>query len=284
MKAALPALVAHLNSSRELLMADLYTFTLATGVVHRFTSADRAIVYSGNTFAPTALLKRTGTQCRVGISVDTLTITASGGQSLLLGGVSLSAAAVRGDLDRAVVLLERVWLTDWTAPPIGGLNHFQGNVSDVEVDRMEVRISVKSSLERFNIMMPRRVYQAGCPNALFDHSCGLVKSTYGIAGTIVAGSTNLRPMTNLGGVPTTWNALGTLEFTTGQNAGQKRTVKGNELGMYELVSKLPFTPQVGDLVTVYPGCDKTLGTCAGKFNNAARYRGQPYIPRPDSVL
>lgn len=284
MKTAAPALVAHLNTAREMLMADLYTFTLATGVVHRFTSADRTIVYGGNVFAPTALLKRTGTQCRVGISVDTLTITATGGQSLLLGNVGLSAAAVRGDLDRAVVLLERVWLTDWTAPPIGGLNHFQGNVADVDVDRLEVRISVKSSLERFNIMMPRRVYQAGCPNALYDHSCGLVKGAYGVAGQILNGATSLFPFTNITSIPTSWAALGTFEVTTGQNAGQKRTIKGNESGLFELVSKLPHPFSIGDQVVVYAGCDKTLSTCMGKFNNAARYRGQPFIPRPDAVL
>lgn len=284
MKTAAPALVTHLNTARELLMADLYTFTLATGVVHRFTSADRAIVYGGNTFTPTALLKRTGTQCRVGISVDTLTITASGGSSLLLGGISLSAAAVRGDLDRAVVVLERVWLTDWSAAPIGGLNHFQGNVADVDVDRMEVRISIKSSLERFNIMMPRRVYQAGCPNALFDASCGLTKALYFQLGTITAGSTALRPVSNLTGLPAGWGNLGTVEFLTGACAGQKRTVSSNSGGAFQLISKLTSVPAVGDTFHAYPGCDKTLGTCANKFGNALKYRGQPYIPRPDSVL
>ena len=284
MKTASPALIEHLNTARQLLMADLYTFTLANGVVYRFTSADIPVTSGGDVFTPTALLKRTGTQCRIGISVDNLTITATGSASFLLGGVNFSAAAVRGDFDRATVLLERAWFTDWATAPVGVLNQFQGNVSDVECDRMEVRIAVKSSLERFNILMPRRVYQAGCPNALYDHSCGLVKSAYGAAGSIVAGSTNLRPITTITATPPGWATLGTLEFTSGQNAGQKRTVKANVGGIFELVSKLPFTPQIGDTLVAYPGCDKTLGTCVGKFNNSARYRGQPYIPRPDAVL
>lgn len=284
MKTASPALIAHLNTARQLLMADLYTFTLANGTVYRFTGADVAITSGGNVFSPTALLKRNGTHCRVGISVDNLDITATGAASFMLGGYSFAAAAVRGDFDRATVLLERAWFTDWTLPPVGTINQFQGNVSDVECDRMEVRITVKSSLERFNILMPRRVYQVGCPNALYDHSCGLVKSAFGATGTILAGSTNLRPVTTLTGTPPAWATLGTIEFTSGQNTGQKRTVKANEGGVFELVSKLPFTPAIGDSFTAFPGCDKTMGTCTVKFANVARYRGQPYIPRPDTVL
>lgn len=284
MKTASPALIAHLNTARQLLMADLYTFTLANGTVYRFTSADIAITSGGNVFKPTALLKRTGTQCRVGISVDNLTITATGSASFMLGGVSFAAAAVRGDFDRATVLLERAWFTDWFAAPVGVLNQFQGNVSDVECDRMEVRIAVKSSLERFNILMPRRVYQAGCPNALFDHSCGLNKAAFAVAGTILTGSNNLSLVTTISAIPLNWGALGVIEITTGPNLGQKRTIKSHVGVNFELVSKLPFAPGVGENFIAYPGCDKTLETCAGKFDNASRYRGQPYIPRPDSVL
>lgn len=284
MKTASPALIAHLNSASQMLMADLYTFTLATGVVHRFTTADVALTHAGNVFAATALLGRNGTQSRIGISVDTLNITASAGSGLLLGGVSFPAAAVRGDFDRATVLLERAWLTDWYAPPIGTLIQFQGNVADVDCDRMEVRIAVKSNLERFNVLMPRRVYQSGCSNALFDFSCGLVKSAYGFTGTVLAGSTSLRPVTTLTGTPPAWATLGTIEFTSGQNAGQKRTVKANEGGVFELVSKLPFTPAIGDNFAAFPGCDKTLDTCVNKFGNAGKFRGQPYIPRPETAL
>jgi hypothetical protein len=34
---------------------------------------------------------------------------------------------------------------------------------------------------------------------------------------------------------------------------------------------------------VYPGCDKQQATCRGKFANLARFRGQPYVPAPETI-
>ena len=267
-----------------MLMADLYTITLATGTVNRITSASIAVTHDGNVYKPSAVIKRTGTECRVGISVDTMTITASGSLTLPSGVTSFATMAVRGDFDQATVVVDRAWFSDWASAPIGTLLQFRGSVSDVLCDRMEVKISVKSELEKFNILMPRRVYQAGCPNALFDYSCGLSKAAQAYAGTVLAGSTALRVITTASALPPGWCTLGTIEFTTGNNAGEKRTVKANQSGIFELVNKLPYTPAIGDAFNCYPGCDKTLATCTSKFNNAVKYRGQPYIPKPETAL
>ena len=44
---------------------------------------------------------------------------------------------------------------------------------------------------------------------------------------------------------------------------------------------LPFAPSPGDAFTVYAGCDHTQGTCQGRFNNLANFRGFPYVPPPE---
>jgi len=283
MKSASPALIAHLNTARQFKMADLFTVTLASGAVYRYTTADIAVTSGGNLYQSTALIQRSGIKNSAGIEVDSVTLTVSAALDVQVNGVAFMSAAFRGDFDGASVQLERAFFDDWAQPPIGTLVLFKGRVSDVDGDRLGVRIDVKSDLERFNILMPRRVYQPGCSNALFDYSCGLAKASYTQAGVVQAGSTALRVLTNLS-LPAGWSSLGTLEFQTGVNAGQKRTVKYSEGGAFDLVNKLLAPPAAGDTVHAYPGCDKTLNTCAGKFGNTIRFRGQPYIPRPENAL
>ena len=44
-----------------------------------------------------------------------------------------------------------------------------------------------------------------------------------------------------------------------------------------LIYPAPLTP--GETVSLYPGCDHTLQTCHGRFNNAENFGGFPWIPR-----
>ena len=41
---------------------------------------------------------------------------------------------------------------------------------------------------------------------------------------------------------------------------------------------------VGDTFNAIAGCDKTIGTCVAKFNNAVNFRGEPYVPGMDKML
>jgi hypothetical protein len=37
----------------------------------------------------------------------------------------------------------------------------------------------------------------------------------------------------------------------------------------------------GTLVLLVEGCDRTIATCRLRFNNAANFRGEPYLPGND---
>jgi uncharacterized phage protein (TIGR02218 family) len=39
----------------------------------------------------------------------------------------------------------------------------------------------------------------------------------------------------------------------------------------------------GARVELFEGCDKTIGTCAQRFNNAVNFRGEPYLPGNDAL-
>jgi uncharacterized phage protein (TIGR02218 family) len=52
---------------------------------------------------------------------------------------------------------------------------------------------------------------------------------------------------------------------------------------FELWETMPFDIAIGDTFDVTAGCDKSLATCRGRFNNVPNFRGFPYIPGNDSV-
>jgi uncharacterized phage protein (TIGR02218 family) len=44
------------------------------------------------------------------------------------------------------------------------------------------------------------------------------------------------------------------------------------------LSAVPPGLAVGDTISLYPGCDRTLATCDTKFGNSANFGGFPFIP------
>lgn len=76
---------------------------------------------------------------------------------------------------------------------------------------------------------------------------------------------------------------GLVTFTTGENAQISREVgdftpNSSNDGTVRLYLRMPYTITVGDLGTIYPGCDKNLSTCKSRFANVVNFRGFPHLP------
>lgn len=282
MKAASAALIALLNGGNAFQVCDLYTFTLADGTVLRATSADVAITWSGNTFAPRPLITRGKCRTIVGVEVDTLDVSVFPQPSELLSGVTWQQAARQGALDGAWLKVERAFVSAWPTV-VGTLIAFYGRVGDVDVMRSAVTFQVRSALELLNIAMPRNLYQAVCLNTLYDAQCQAVKASFTVTGTVASGSTVSGFTTALGQAAGQFEQ-GVLTSTSGANAGLKRTVKSFAGGVFTFVLPWPVAPAVGDTFSVFAGCDKTQGTCSAKFANLAHFRGFPEIPVPETLL
>jgi uncharacterized phage protein (TIGR02218 family) len=282
MKTATPELIALLNSSTQFLMADLFTITLASGSVVRYTTADVNVTFSGSIFnAKGALLKRGPVRSVIGLEVDTLDMSVYADASHLIDGQPFVSAAMSGALDGATVLLQRAFLTSWTAAPVGAAILFSGRVSDVSGSRTEVKIIVKSDIELLNIKLPRNLYQPSCLNTVYDASCAANKAAKTVTGTATGGTT--QSITTGRSEASGWFEQGVLTFTSGLNAGVFRTVKGFSGGAFSFALPLPNAPAAGDAFSVFPGCDKTQSTCTSKFNNVIHFRGFPYIPVPETA-
>lgn len=282
------ALVALLNSGAPLHRADLYTLTLPTGTVLRWSGFDAPLAGNGNVWALGPGLKRAGCKWKVGAEVDRLDLTlyTDAARPVSIGGVPLLAYIRAGGLRGARLQLDVAFWGVGATAPVGALLWFSGRVADVtRLDRHQAQLSIHSDLEALTTMVPRAVYQAPCLNTVYDTKCGLVRASFTTAATAtVATDSQLRYFSGNMAQAAGYFDLGTVTFTSGANNGLSRTVRNhNSGGVLILLSPLPAPVAVGDTFNILPGCDGLQSTCSGKFSNLVHFRGQPYIPQPETV-
>lgn len=287
MKTASGSLISLLSGSNVYLMADLLTVTLIGAQVYRWAFSETDLVLAAQTFTAggsgtVPLMKRGKTRITVGLEVDTLDLTLLCGDSAQILGIPLVQAAANGALDGARILLQRVFMPTWGDTSPGALTLFEGAVSSVEPSSTEIKVVVKSELERLNVPMPRHLFMPGCNHAVYDPGCGLVKSTFTVTGT-ATGVPTTTTVPSARGEAADYFRLGVLTMTSGASSGARRAVKAFSGGLFTLALPLPFAPAAGDTFSVYPGCDHTRATCLAKFANLNRFRGFPYVPRVESA-
>jgi uncharacterized phage protein (TIGR02218 family) len=136
-----------------------------------------------------------------------------------------------------------------------------------------------------------RTFQTACDAALGDARCGVNLEAAGLKGT-GAVATLLRDRaflaSGLGGFADNLFSFGTVEWTSGPNAGRRTEVMIHERSGSDVRITLLGEPvraiAIGHALTIRAGCDKRIDTCAAKFANAVNFRGSPNIPGQDSVL
>jgi uncharacterized phage protein (TIGR02218 family) len=287
MRAATSALVNYINvlradSDAQAIVADCYTFTLLSGLILTYTNADVPVALNGYVYAANSILvDGLKFKCAAGLEVDQQQITVSARATDTVGGVPFLQALRNGVFDGCEIQRERAFLNSWSAAdtsnPIGSVILFKGRVGTVDsIGRTSAQITVNSDLVLLDMQMPRNVYSPFCQHVLYDSGCTLVKSAFGTAGTVGAGSTG--SLINWSGASTNFNQ-GTILFSSGVNAGANANVKSAIAGVsLSLSYPLLNASSAGDAFTVYFGCDHTQATYTAKFNNLANFRGFPYVP------
>lgn len=276
MRQASAALIALLNSSTQFAMADLFTFTLAGGGVYRYSGAATALSdENGNYFPLGPKFERSKTRLVIGVQVDELDVKIYPEPSDLLGSIPWLTAVWTGQLDGALLQVERLFMQ----PPFGAMGGaavgsvvlFSGRISDIDASRTGIDMKCRSHLELLNIQMPRRLWQQSCTHVFGDNMCLFDRPSLAATFACASGSS----ATVIQGPPSNGSPYlqGTIIGVTGQNAGQARTIAG-------------FVP--GQSVTVkfelLPGCDHTLATCTNTFANQIHFGGFPYIPAPENAV
>jgi len=193
-------------------------------------------------------------------------------------------AAWQGQLDGAILQLERAFMPTYGDTSPGTVVLFAGRISDIDCTRTGIEIRCRSHLELLNIQMPRRLWQSSCAHLFGDAMCQFDRSSLQANFTAQAGSTQAQIAASLSPSPASLYMQGTIVGLTGANAGSSRTVAN--MGAGWIYVKLAFLSPVmaGDEFRLLPGCDRTLATCSNVFNNAAHFGGFPYIPTPETAV
>lgn len=283
MRIAPGPLLTFLNSAKQVIMVDLFTFELRNGQTLRYCTHSSPVTFAGLTWLPApAGLTRSKIRWATGVEVDTLDIVFQADSSILIGSVPLMAAAVKAQFDNARVTLARLFMSDWNTP-VDAVTLFQGSTAPAEALRTALRLTVKSALDGLNVQIPADVFQVPCVHKLYDSGCGVNVATYRVTGTVAAINADGSLALGLAQADKYFQ-MGALKFTSGQNTGLTRTVKSYAGGTVYLTSPFPFPVALGDAFTITPGCDKIrTGDCTNKFANTARFTAFEFIPAPETA-
>lgn len=283
MISASPELIALLNAGGPYYIADLLTLTLLNGTVLRYTNCDVDLVYGGDTFAHDGLLfKRGACKISVGISVDTNEVTLYPQPGYRVGGVALQSACNNGVLDGARLRIERAFCSTPGGPVVGAIWRFSGWCAEMDVGA-QVVITARALTELLNVKWPPDIYSASCLHTLYSAGCGVIKAAYTVAGAVTAASAKSAINCALSQAAGYFDQ-GMVAFTSGANAGARRTVKSYTPGVVRLNFPLLNVPSPGDTFSIWPGCDKTQPTCVEKFANGANFKGFRFIPVPETSV
>lgn len=287
---------------------NLYTFTLVDGTILRYAAADMNVAFGGNTWlAHTVDFDVLGNNSfqaswKGGTGVGTwqtdvrpraIDVASGTLNPDQIEGTPFMQALRAGAFDKAVVQVDRaVWAVMPLAgqgplviAPVGVFTVFAGHVAAIDMQRNGAIITINDFRDLFSISFPRRVFQSGCRNTLFDADCSLVKASYAVAGSALIGSTNSVIQTSIAApAGSATYSLGTIKMTSGKNVGLSRTIRTWTPGTsFLLLAPFYYAIQTGDTFNAYPGCDKQLSTCQA-FSNQANFEGEPFTPPPETAI
>lgn len=287
MKAASGPLLALLNGGGNFQRADLWTITLNGGQVVRWSGADKPLSANGNFYPLGPALDRGSITVKSGLETATLDLTITANADDTINGVPAVQFIARRGLDGANVKLDRAFLPTWQDPVTGTVLRFSGRVTSTpDCSGNEAKITISSWSILFNTQVPANLYQSACLHSVYDTGCALDPAVFQSTGTVTASPapTQIGFGSGLTGNAGRWSQ-GRVLFTSGANSGLTAAVKSNDgSGNFALIQPLPVAPAPGDTFTAFPGCDLTMGTCDTKFNNLGRFRGEPFVPVPETAL
>lgn len=261
--------------------AQIWTITRNDGVVLRFTSLDRELIWGGETYQACATLNPSAAE-NVGQVDSAGSMDLSG--ALAAGGVSgwdLYAGLFDGAEVEALLV---PW--DGAGRPRRLLKGTFGAVELGETGFKVELIGDGARLQQTPLVHP---LQPGCRWQFGDAGCGKDLGPLTVTGTVDSGD-GLRAFADAARTETAgYFTRGEVTFTSGSNAGVNAEIKEHEAGgMFTLWPRLPFPIAAGDAYAMVPGCTNikaSVGGCNGctAWGQLVRYGGFDKVPGRDKV-
>ena len=280
MKSLPSGMQAHLDEGATTL-AWCWRVERRDGALFGFTDHDRPLSFGGLVYAPETGLSPAEIRSGSDLAVDAQDALGA----LTADGVTETDIAA-GLWDDATVKVMRV---NWQDPD-QRVELRRGVIGQVRRGRHAFVAEVRSLAHRLQQPVGR-TYQFTCDAVLGDGRCGVnLDAPANKASGTVQRRLDSRSFDALGvgGYGLGFFALGTLTWTSGANAGLTFRVSDHakpEADWILTLMEAPARPiSAGDAFVVRAGCDKTIETCRGRFDNVVNFRGFPTIPGSNAVL
>ena len=243
---------------------ELYEF-LSGATYYRYTSADGDVSYGGNTYTAVPIargaVEATSETARLALDITCARDLPVLGLFALMPPDQIVA-----------VTLRRLHAGDGEA-----ITLWMGRVLNVTLNNAAAEVhceSVYTSLKRTGL---RRLYQKGCPHVVYGPGCGLDRDDFKVVRTVSTVSGTTVTVSTLSGYADGYFAGGYLEWESATGIFERRAIRAQTGAALTISFPLPGLAASAS-VNLYPGCDHSLATCDGKFDNRLNYGGQPYYP------
>ncbi len=239
------------------------------GVAIGLTAHDRDLTVDGFRYRAAPGMTPSAVRRSARFDADSMDVTGA-----LSGAAIGETDLLAGRWDGARVVLFAV---DWTDPsqpvPLGS-----GSIGAVEMRDGTLTAELRGAMAALEAPVVEMT-SAECRAELGDRRCRVAMAgrrrmarVAAAAGTVLTLDVAESEPGALGG--------GVVRWMSGANCGLSDAVAMSDGAQVTLRRRPRFDPE-GALVEIREGCDKSLATCAGRFGNAANFRGEPYLPGID---
>ena len=251
--------------------AELYHMWRDGGEHWRYTSGDVTVTYDEEDYVP-ATLERSQVRYDSSLGVVTMTIQAAYVTDAILEYIAVNPVDI---LWISVMKIHR------DQDPLEVDVVFIGQIKDVAFKGIKAGVTCVGFEHFLKQTVPRWRYQLTCNHTLFDNQCSLAKIDYRVEAIVTLDDTQ----TVLTSAIFEDSEFGDGYFTGGEVAlgVESRTIVAHTGSTITIMYKMKHLIG-GDVVDVYPGCDRRLETCRDKFDNIINSLAFLFIPTENPAL
>ena len=239
---------------------ELYQFTQGLQT-WRYTSSASPVTYQSFVFKPSSIsrdrVKQTGD-----VFKDSLKIELPRGDAFANQFLGFAPDTVTG------VTIFRGHAGDSEFIP-----YWRGRVAAASADGNKITIDCESIFSSIRRPGLRARYELTCRHALYSPRCTINRDLFMTPGVAITVSGVTVEVAAAAGLPNGYFTAGILR---GPDDATRFIV--SHVGSVLTLQRPMYTLAGGDSVRLYPGCDKLMSTCSGKFNNLDNYGGFPWVP------
>jgi uncharacterized phage protein (TIGR02218 family) len=154
--------------------------------------------------------------------------------------------------------------------------YWKGYLSNVKraEGNAAVALICNTLLSSFTRQGLRLGWTRGCPHILYDQECRVDPNAFVHDTTIVSMDGNSITIDNDGDHPDGWFTGGYIEWeANGPATLDRRGIAGSFSSTQLILLGTTYRLAIGLSIRAYPGCDLTMESCRGKFNNRENYGG-----------